>query len=261
MSGEYLKCGLSVRRQVVGVGAERFLMDVPEPEDLLARTLQSESAASTDADLGSDPYWGVLWPASVATAALIPRVFSDSAEGRSMRILELGCGLGLCGLAVLRIGFSVTFTDIVPMAVELARHNAALNGFSGTEGAVLDWCRPIPAELMTPGKTIDKTSPSGFDRVIAGDVLYDVSLHQPLLKSFNALINANGRVIIGDPGRQAAAHFIESARCCGWQIDVYDEAYSVMPAPRCGGYQLLILTRAENSVTTADIQQQSLHHQ
>ncbi|MFO0919991.1 MAG: methyltransferase, partial [Planctomycetaceae bacterium] len=72
------------------------------------------------------PYWAYLWPSAVHMARLVYR--AEWQAGRE--VLELGAGIGLVGLAALARGDSVTFSDYEPQAVQLALHNAALNGLS-----------------------------------------------------------------------------------------------------------------------------------
>jgi ribosomal protein L11 methylase PrmA len=50
--------------------------------------------------------------------------------GGGERVLDVGCGSGVLGLAALRLGAGrVVAADIDPVAVEATRRNAALNGF------------------------------------------------------------------------------------------------------------------------------------
>ncbi len=54
-----------------------------------------------------DPYWAALWSAAIPTAEAVLRADWRCAE----RVLELGCGVGLVGLAALACGLQVTFSD------------------------------------------------------------------------------------------------------------------------------------------------------
>ena len=53
------------------------------------------------------------------------------------RVLDIGTGSGILGIAALKLGAeSVTAVDIDPLAVKIAKENAALNGYSEPEFTV-----------------------------------------------------------------------------------------------------------------------------
>ena len=53
-----------------------------------------------------------------------------------MKILEVGCGIGLCSLVLQRRGADITASDYHPLAEEFLRFNAALNGVDNFGGVV-----------------------------------------------------------------------------------------------------------------------------
>jgi predicted nicotinamide N-methyase len=116
----------------VAVGPHSFRLYTPTDPDQLLEHLESPEAA-TQSHL-ADPYWAKLWPAAPLLAASIAR--SGLAPGTP--VLELGCGSGLVGIAALASGLKVTFSDYIPLAVELALENAARNRFHEARGIVLD---------------------------------------------------------------------------------------------------------------------------
>ena len=66
---------------------------------------------------------GVVWEAATATLAHLEATYGDCAL-QGQRVLELGAGTGLCGLACAALGAShVTLTDL-PSALPLLRANA-----------------------------------------------------------------------------------------------------------------------------------------
>src|SRR3954462_12484326 len=69
------------------------------------------------------PYWSVLWRSGVA----LGRGLAGSALGR-IRVVELGCGLGVPSLGAARAGAAVLATDGCAEALELVERNAAENG-------------------------------------------------------------------------------------------------------------------------------------
>jgi predicted nicotinamide N-methyase len=111
--------------------------------------------------------------------------------------VELGCGLGVPSLAAARAGARVLATDGDDEALELLQRNAHANGLDVTT-AWVEW-----------GAAGDLVARGPFDLVLAADVLYERETVAPLL----ALLPRLGREVwLADPGRPAAAEFLEQAR-------------------------------------------------
>ncbi len=143
------------------------------------------------------PYWSVLWRSGVALAREL-----DPARVAGLRVVELGCGLGVPSLAAARAGAEVLATDACEEALALLRRNARENGFE-LQTAVVDWGRPD--ELVRRGP---------FDLVLAGDVLYE----RPAVAQLLALLPRLGpEAWVADPGRPAAEAFLERARA-RWEV-------------------------------------------
>src|SRR5215204_4422839 len=68
------------------------------------------------------PYWAVLWRSGVALAREL-----DGEPLRGLRVVELGCGLGVPSIAAARAGATVLATDACDEAIGLLGRNAALN--------------------------------------------------------------------------------------------------------------------------------------
>lgn len=204
----------------VELGDRVFELELPEPAVLLDEAVAGESAGVS----GWDPYWGLLWAAAPVTARLVLQ-----AAPRCQRALELGCGVGLVGLAGLAAGLSVTFSDQSESAVGMSLRNAERNGLSGGTGLVFSW-QSVP---RVPG----------FDFIVASDVLYDRSGHEPLLGALGSLLSRGGVVWIGDAGRQHAGDFVKSAEVSGWRVRLYDDGLRPLRQPQQLQYRLLVLER------------------
>jgi predicted nicotinamide N-methyase len=137
------------------------------------------------------PYWSVLWRSGVALAREL-----DGVALRGMRVVELGCGLGLPSLVAARAGAEVLATDACPDALELVTRNAHLNDL-GVATARSDWAEP--SELL-------RHAP--FDVVLAADVLYEQASVAPLLSLLPRLAP---QAWLADPGLPAAGEFLEQA--------------------------------------------------
>ena len=87
--------------------------------------------------LGKWEFMGL--PFYTRPCALIPRQDTETLceealkiNGRGKTLLDLCCGTGCIGVSLAKLGgFEVTFGDISPDCLALARENAALNGVSG----------------------------------------------------------------------------------------------------------------------------------
>lgn len=154
------------------------------------------------------PYWAVIWPSGVALAAKIAR---EPETVNGMRLLELGCGLGVTAVAALRAGAELLATDYAPEALALC----ALNAFDQTgrapETLCMNWREPCSPLLATTG--------DGFPIVLAADVLYERRDVDPLLALVQHVVALGGELWLGEPGRAPAARFLESLEARGWTRD------------------------------------------
>src|SRR5690242_11945488 len=93
----------------VAIGGASFSLLLPaEPDTVL---LHFEADAQAKEHIGADPYWAQLWPTSLVIAEKI--LATDWPPRRTA--IELGCGVGLAGLAALEVGLQVTFSDYNPL--------------------------------------------------------------------------------------------------------------------------------------------------
>lgn len=139
------------------------------------------------------PYFGELWPAGLALARWVWR--RDEVRGKE--VLDLGCGVGLSGIAAGMRGAKVAFADIFEEALALARENAEGAGVRGAEYLRLDWRDPSFARR--------------FDLVLAADLFYESRHHGPLLEFFARAVRPGGFVAAADPCRPNADPFFEEA--------------------------------------------------
>jgi predicted nicotinamide N-methyase len=173
----------------------------------------------------ADPYWAKLWPAAPLLAEAIVRRGATIANKRT---LELGCGSGLVGIAALACGYNVTFSDYVPLAVDLAIENAARNGFSNAAGLVLDWRRPAGER---------------FDFLVAADVTYDQTNLDHLLNVVETMLVPGGEAWFGDAGRSPATDFVEKARQRGFAVQLFDATDASVSDIPLGAFRRVFLSR------------------
>lgn len=114
---------ISLQRVNVGGGPDSngkaFLLVVPDIDAVMELYIR---AGQND----RDPYWCEPWPSALAMSAELLRR-PELVAGK--RVCELGCGLGLAGLAAAAAGAAeVVLLDREPLALQCALLNAALNG-------------------------------------------------------------------------------------------------------------------------------------
>jgi predicted nicotinamide N-methyase len=143
-------------------------------------------------DAAEPPYWAHLWSGARVLAAAVP-----PGAGRTV---EIGCGLGLPGLAAARRGARVTFVDRVPAALAFVRASAAANG------CVVD---TVAADATTGAVR------GPFDLVLAAEVLYDRSAFRALAGTLAALLAPGGRALLADAGRIDTRDFYQALDAVG----------------------------------------------
>lgn len=150
------------------------------------------------------PYWADVWPSAQVLAQLVGRM-----EGAGRTLLDLGCGAGLVATAAALAGFAVTASDYYADAILFAQENVRRH--AGTEAAALplDW-RQLPDTLAR------------FDVVVASDVLYERPYGALVAGALARTLAPAGQAWLTDPGRVAAASFVEAARGEGLEVHTAD---------------------------------------
>ncbi|HEU4585672.1 MAG TPA: methyltransferase domain-containing protein [Gemmatimonadaceae bacterium] len=182
--------------ELSALGRELELIAPRSAEDLL-----NEEDFERDERL---PYWADLWPSSYALA---DRVVSEDgrAGGSALRLLELGCGLGLVTIAALTAGFDVLATDYYADALLFTRANAWRVLGIDPEVRMVDW-RDLPANL------------GRFDRVVAADVLYEQRYAAIVADTIARTLARSGMAIVADPRRTALPEFIRECEKRGLAV-------------------------------------------
>jgi predicted nicotinamide N-methyase len=138
------------------------------------------------------PYWAELWPSGLALARHLSRLAL-----RGLKVLELGCGLGLPSLAAAARGADVLATDWAEDAIELLRRNAERNRVL-LRLARVRWSEPEPLLRAAP-----------WDLVLGADLLYEARNAEQLAELLPQL---GGEVLLAEPGRPYAREFLEQFR-------------------------------------------------
>lgn len=152
------------------------------------------------------PYWAEIWPSGLALADLIEQ---SPAAWRGLRVIELGCGLGLTATAALRAGALLTVVDVAQAALDLCLLNCRTNANGAPVVLAMNWRNAkVVAALV---------SAAPYDVVLAADVLYERRDLDPLLSLIPRLLAPEGAIWLAEPGRPAAAEFLYRVELMGWQ--------------------------------------------
>ena len=168
---------------------ELAVLHPPDAEELI-----SEEAFEREEFL---PYWAELWPSALALARVVARL-----EVAGLRVLELGCGLGLPSVVAALRGAEVLATD---WSERLSR--SRLSTRSGTGRGSRRRGSRGPTRLP-------RTRP--WDLILGADLLYERRNVDQLL----TLLPRLGReVLLADPGRPALRAFLDGAEE-GWTVEL-----------------------------------------
>ncbi|QKD06019.1 methyltransferase [Mesorhizobium loti R88b] len=129
------------------------------------------------------PYWAYAW----AGGAVLARHILDhpmTVAGR--RVLDLGAGSGIVGIAAAKAGASAV------IAAEIDRNGVAAIGLNAAANGVA---------ITVVGSDITKGSPPAVDLVLAGDVFYGEDVANRVIPFLDRCLAAGIDVLVGDPGR------------------------------------------------------------
>jgi predicted nicotinamide N-methyase len=126
------------------------------------------------------PFWSIGW---LGGQALARYVLDHPEEVAGKRVLDLGSGSGLVGIAAMKAGAaSGLAADIDPLCAVVVPMNAAVNDVV-IEVTVTDLLGGDPPDV---------------DVILAGDVWYERDLARQVMRWFDL---SPARVLLGDPGR------------------------------------------------------------
>ncbi len=187
-------------RETVFVDGFTFRVDRPVDWDKLLDHPWVRSACASDDYV---PYWAQLWPSARMLAKIVVREHWGS-DPSSLKVLEVGCGLGLAGIAALARGLAVTFSDVDETALQFAATNARLNGFTEF--------RTIPLDFRSPPDDVK------YPIVIGSDLMYEERLVDPLVGLLRAVLAPDGVCLIADPDRTPARVFRWKLAEAGYEV-------------------------------------------
>ena len=146
------------------------------------------------------PLFGIIWKSSEVLAHLM---LDYEVEG--IRILEVGCGIGLASLVLNHRLADITSTDYHPKVEAFLQKNTRLNN-----GPDIPFIRTAWADT--------NTSLGTFDLIIGSDLLYQRGHAADLSYFIDQHSNIICNVIIVDPGRGESARFSKEMIKFGYTI-------------------------------------------
>jgi len=150
---------------------------------------QHDDAVNSGVTSATWPLFGVVW----ASGELLSHIMLDY-KVKGLRILEVGCGIGLASLILNSRSADITATDHNPDAEHFLSENVLLNDGDDIPFTCTSW-----AEL---GDDLGE-----FDLIIGSDLLYERD-HAELLSNFIERHSKQCcKVIIVDPGREHHKEF------------------------------------------------------
>jgi len=190
---------------------------LPESEDAVVDVYSALGRAR------DDPHWADLWHGSVALAGA---VFASPELVRGKRVIDLGCGLGLGGVAAAMCGAKEgVMTDREERALWCSLAACKANGLMAVKEMPRECNAPDEVELpplptfedaprcdsdcVVSAAKVDwfepEKAPTGFDIVLACDVLYTSEAVDAIATLVMRLFDGNasgtdsGKFILADP--------------------------------------------------------------
>jgi hypothetical protein len=163
-------------RSAYGVAFEPLSIDDIHLEVLQIADMEAHIdhlvAAATDQGVEL-PLWAKIWPASLLTSHFLRRL--PPIPG--LPLLEIGAGVGVCGLFAAAFGHEVLVTDVNLDALRFARINILHNGLGD---------RATAARAHFAGDVL----PRKFTRILGSELLSLEALYAPLLAFLKAHLAA-----------------------------------------------------------------------
>lgn len=178
-------------------GQMRPLAVASDPDGMLIEVCERQDAGEEGV---IDPFWATTWRAASGLDHYLARI-----DLTQMRILELGCGTGLAGLAAVHRGGQVVLTDGVDDPLLLVRMSS---------WEVRDRCR---VEQLRFG--IDRLDEPRFPLILGSDVTYLRTIWPKLDQCLKDHLADGGEVLLCDPYRIIANEFRDWIRKQDWRYE------------------------------------------
>ncbi|HEV3164277.1 MAG TPA: methyltransferase [Isosphaeraceae bacterium] len=166
------------------------------------RLLDEPGVAELNARDDYMPYWAYLWPGAIMLAEAVLRTpWPPGTEA-----LEIGCGLGLAGLAGVMAGLRVTLSDYDQAPLAFVAQSAEANGFGPDSYSLrtLDW-RDLPHQT--------------YPLILGSDVLYERRLVPLVVNLIDRMLAPDGIAMLAGPYRVATEDLEPALRARGLRFE------------------------------------------
>ncbi|GAB4173183.1 MAG: methyltransferase domain-containing protein [Calditrichia bacterium] len=181
---EELKKQYTLKNEIIRLNS--FEINLIMPSDMDSLLEEYEKDFHVDERL---PYWAHLWESSYCLGEKIV----ESYDFKDHHVLELGSGLGLCGLAATFKNGKVIYTDYDQNCFPFIRVNHIKTFNRMPEIRYLDW--RDPADI------------GQFDWIIASDIIYEPGMYDFIISLFKRVLSNDGRLLLTEPARKFSQKF------------------------------------------------------
>lgn len=169
------------------------------------------------------PIAGVIWPSGHALAELLVTLPIDG-----LRILEVGCGIGLASLVAQSRDADINATDRHPLVGPLLRRNAEANGLDAIGYTRCDWTDPVGTR-------------HGYDLIVCSDLLYERTHAADLSRFLDHHAQPDATILMLAPQRGRRGQFARAMGARGFSTSRERAAPTVFEGQAYAG---MLLTMA-----------------
>lgn len=187
---------LELKRQIYLIDEVSYIIDSLKDNNQFDA---NDGAAALGINAATWPLFGQVWPTSLAMAMNIYKL-----ELVGKRVLEIGCGIGLCSIVLHQMGIDITASDYHPRVREFLERNVLGNGLPPIKYQTGNWDEENPGL----GK---------FDVMIGSDILYQPDHARLVSRFIDRHSSDDVQVVIGDPNRANRAKFTNRMIDLGYQ--------------------------------------------
>jgi 2-polyprenyl-3-methyl-5-hydroxy-6-metoxy-1,4-benzoquinol methylase len=155
---------------------------------------------------GKSNFWNKTWPAALALSRYLAEGFPlENLKG--CRVLVIGCGVGLEGIVLAKLGANVSFMDHILEALQLVSRNCLLNKIKSFQTIHCCW------QDSNNVRNLCK-----YDLIIGSDVLYHPTewiCFESLLKT---TLSKNGLALFSETIRYDSMNFFRGLAKDGFKV-------------------------------------------